>query len=110
MTSGVVVGDLRECVETVLGEDDLAARLGEEDLGAAAIVLLSSMTITFRPAKVHAVFLVGCRAVASGPRSRPSRSLPLRALHSGQVQFGGTSSPARARRDALVGQARRFVG
>ena len=32
---GLVVGDLRQRVEAVLREDDLAARLHEEDLGAA---------------------------------------------------------------------------
>ena len=35
ITSRLVVGDLRERVEAVLGEDDLEARLHEEDLRAA---------------------------------------------------------------------------
>jgi len=37
----LVVGDLRQGVEAVLGEDHLAARLEQEDLGAAGMVFES---------------------------------------------------------------------
>jgi hypothetical protein len=49
---GLVVGDLRERVETVLREDHLAAGLHEKDLRERRMVLLSSITITRTPARL----------------------------------------------------------
>ena len=45
----LVVGDLGQRVEAVLGQDHLASRLQQEDLGAAADGVRSSITITLTP-------------------------------------------------------------